>query len=146
MNMDHLVPTHKNLTASSLAMVLFSVLTGALGQMLFKEAVNSTGALTFTFEALIALFTTPIFLVGLIVFVVSALTWLFALMRVDLSFAYPFLSLSYVIVTLGGSILFEENVTVPRLVGVAVIVCGLLIVAFGESNTAQSTNGTTSSP
>lgn len=139
MNPDAAVLPRKNLTALSLAIVLFSVLAGALGQMLFKAAVNSTGELTLTPEALIGLFTTPVFLLGLLVFAVSALTWLIALMRVDLSFAYPFLSLSYVIVTLGGALVFHENVTLPRLLGVAVIIAGLLIVAYGESNAAKET-------
>jgi drug/metabolite transporter (DMT)-like permease len=58
--------------------------------------------------------------------------WLLALMKADLSFAYPFLSLTYIAVLIGGAVLFQENVTLPRVIGFAVIVSGVLIVARSE--------------
>jgi multidrug transporter EmrE-like cation transporter len=54
---------------------------------------------------------------------------LIALSRVELSFAYPFLSVSYVLVLAAGYFWFEETVTVSRITGVALICIGTLFVA-----------------
>jgi drug/metabolite transporter (DMT)-like permease len=48
---------------------------------------------------------------------------------VDLSFAYPFLSVSYVLVLLAGYFWFGEVITVTRIAGVALICIGTFFVA-----------------
>lgn len=58
---------------------------------------------------------------------VAALFWLVALSRLPLSTAYPFMSTSFVLVLLLGSLLLGENVGVGQIVGIALICCGLAI-------------------
>jgi len=52
-----------------------------------------------------------------------------ALSRVDLSFAYPFLSVSYVLVLLAGYFWFGEAVNAYRIIGITLICFGTLFVA-----------------
>jgi multidrug transporter EmrE-like cation transporter len=54
---------------------------------------------------------------------------LMALSRVDLSFAYPFLSISYVLVLAAGYFWFGESVNATRILGVALICFGTFFVA-----------------
>jgi multidrug transporter EmrE-like cation transporter len=54
---------------------------------------------------------------------------LMALSRVDLSFAYPFLSISYVLVMIAGYFWFGESVNLTRVLGVALICGGTFFVA-----------------
>jgi drug/metabolite transporter (DMT)-like permease len=117
---------------SALGLILLSVVLAGSGQLIFKAAMNSLGELELTLPGLVALVTSPLLLVGLAVFFVSALLWLVALLRADLSFAVPFLSLSYVIVLTGSYTLFHEHIGPLRLVGFALIVLGLFVVARGE--------------
>jgi drug/metabolite transporter (DMT)-like permease len=119
----------------SLGIVLLSVALGIVGQLTFKAAMNNLGALELSLDTLIRMATSPLLLLGLVIYAASTGCWLLALMKADLSFAYPFLSLTYIGVLLGGSLFFHENITGGRIIGFAVIVIGLLIVARGEVRT-----------
>jgi len=120
----------------SIGLVLASVACGAVGQLTLKAGMNSLGPLELSLNTFVSMVTSPLLLVGIAIFGVSTVLWLLALMKADLSFAYPFLSLTYIAVLVGGAILFHEKVTLPRVVGFAVIVTGVLIVARSEQKKA----------
>jgi multidrug transporter EmrE-like cation transporter len=67
--------------------------------------------------------------VGLAVYVFSAAVWIFALARLPLAVAYSFLALSYVGVSAVAVMRFDESLTPAQWVGVAVAVCGVVLVA-----------------
>jgi drug/metabolite transporter (DMT)-like permease len=122
----------KSANIQSIGLIIASVACGAVGQLILKAGMKSLGPLQLSVNTLVSMATSPLLLVGIAVFGVSTLLWLLALMKADLSFAYPFLSLTYIAVLIGGAVLFQENVTLPRIVGFAVIVAGVLIVARSE--------------
>lgn len=116
----------------SIGLVLVSVVLAAAGQLTFKAALNDIGELELSVQMFVDLLTNPTMLLGLVIFGSSMLLWLLALMKADLSFVYPFLSLAYFLVPLGGVVLFGEELTITRVVGVVVIVVGLLVIARSE--------------
>ncbi len=120
----------------SIGMVLASVAFGAVGQLTLKAGMNSVvesyGKLQLSIDTLLHMATNPLLIVGIAIFGVSTLLWLFALAKADLSFAYPFLSLTYLAVLIGGAFLFGDKVTLPRVLGFAVIIAGVFIVARSE--------------
>ncbi|MBZ0288289.1 MAG: multidrug resistance protein [Anaerolineae bacterium] len=132
----HSAAETRSANLQSIGLVLSSVACGAVGQLVLKAGMNDIaqklGPLQLSVETLISMATNPLLLVGIAIFVVSTLLWLLALMKADLSFAYPFLSLTYIAVLVGGAILFHEKVTLIRVVGFAVIVIGVFIVARSE--------------
>jgi drug/metabolite transporter (DMT)-like permease len=73
--------------------------------------------------------TNPYVIVGLAVYVGSTLFWLVTLSRVDLSYAYPFASLSYVVMLLASWLLFKENITSLRLLGSFVVMTGVILIS-----------------
>jgi len=93
---------------------------------------SASGKLQLSLDTLIHMATNPLLIVGIAIFGVSTLLWLFALAKADLSFAYPFLSLTYLAVLIGGAFLFGDKVTVPRVLGFAVIIIGVFIVARSD--------------
>ncbi len=125
-----------NANMQSVGMVLASVAFGAVGQLTLKAGMNSVvqpyGKLQLSPDTLIHMATNPLLIVGIAIFGISTLLWLFALAKADLSFAYPFLSLTYLAVLLGGAFLFGDKVTLPRVLGFAVIITGVWIVAHSE--------------
>lgn len=125
--------TKPSTNLQSLGLILGSVACGAVGQLTLKAGMNSLGPVQFTVNTLLSMATNPLLLVGIAIFGVSTLLWLLALMKADLSFAYPFLSLTYMAVLIGGALLFHEDVTLARVVGFAVIVTGVWVVARSES-------------
>jgi len=66
---------------------------------------------------------------GLLVMVISMASHLLVLSKVDISFAYPFLGLSFVLITLWGYYVLSEPMNIYKIAGVAFIVCGVALVA-----------------
>lgn len=71
----------------------------------------------------------PQVLLGLVLYGVGALAWIAVLSRIDLSVAYPFLALNFVLVTVSSQFLLGESVPGMRWLGVLVICGGILLVA-----------------
>ncbi len=113
--------------------ILISVLLGATGQVLLKKGMLLIGPLTLSLveigDILLRLVTNPFVVLGLGTYVVSTVIWLGALSRVDLSYAYPFVSLSYVLMLLASWLLLHENLSPIRLLGTFVIVMGVFLVS-----------------
>ena len=66
---------------------------------------------------------------GLAIFGLSAVVWLLVLSRASLSFAYPFASLTYVLILLAARFVLHEEIPLLRWVGVFFIVTGIVLVA-----------------
>jgi drug/metabolite transporter (DMT)-like permease len=66
---------------------------------------------------------------GLLIFVFSAGIWLLVLSRVSLSFAYPFVSLTYVIIVVFDRVVLNEPVSPLRWTGVFVVIFGILLIS-----------------
>ena len=113
--------------------IFISVLLGATGQVLLKKGMLLIGPLTLSIaeigDILLRLVTNPFVMLGLGTYVVSTVIWLVALSRVDLSYAYPFVSLSYVLMLLASWLLLHENLSPIRLLGTFVIVMGVFLVS-----------------
>ena len=63
--------------------------------------------------------------------VVAALAWIAALSRLDLSTAYPFVAASFALVLVLSAIVFDERLTIPKIIGAALIVVGLIVGSHG---------------
>lgn len=117
----------------SFGLILFGVLLNAAAQLLLKAGTNSIGTFSFTRENLwpVAwkLATEYHILGGLSCYVVSVVVWIMALSRVEVSVAYPMLSIGYVVNAFAAWYLFGEVLSVSRLVGIGVIILGVYIVA-----------------
>jgi drug/metabolite transporter (DMT)-like permease len=113
--------------------ILISVMGGALGQILLKKGMSSMGPLTLSVEQAIPILwkmaTNPYVVFGLGIYLLGTVFWLTALSRVDLSYAYPFASLSYVIMLIASWWLFDENITLLRVIGSVVIIIGVFLVS-----------------
>ena len=66
---------------------------------------------------------------ALSLYALGAIFWLFVLSRFDLSYAYPFGALSYVLITAASWLIFKEDIPALRLVGIGCIMVGILILA-----------------
>lgn len=113
--------------------LLAGVLLNAGAQLLLKAGVKPLGAIGgppgTLLPALATAFTRGPVLAGLACYVLSVAVWLIALSRVDVSIAYPMLSLGYVVNALAAWWLFGEAVGAARLAGIGIILIGVLVVA-----------------
>ena len=118
---------------SFLPLILFTVFTNAAAQIMLKKGMMAVGTLDVAADGLIStvfrvLFNPFVFL-GLSTFVVSMASHLIVLSKVQLSYAYPFLSLAYVVVAAYSYFFFAEDVGLARLAGFGLIIAGTILIA-----------------
>ncbi|HEX5464764.1 MAG TPA: SMR family transporter [Burkholderiales bacterium] len=117
----------------SFGLVLTGVLLNAVAQLLLKAGTNVLGVIRFDSGNIATLgfriATEPHIIGGLCCYVVSVVVWIMALSRVQVSIAYPMLSIGYVVNALAAWYLFGESVTLTRLAGIGIIILGVFIVA-----------------
>jgi drug/metabolite transporter (DMT)-like permease len=69
---------------------------------------------------------------GVFIFIMSLLLWLYLLSQFDLSFLYPFGSLSYVLAAMGGWFFFAERISLCRGGGILLILVGVILIAKSQ--------------
>ena len=113
--------------------IIISVVGSAAGQLLLKKGMNTMGPITLSFNQLPAIVwqmaTNLNVFVGLAIYLIGTVFWLAALSRVDLSFAYPFASFNYVVMLVASWYMFDEKITLSRILGTVVIGIGVLLIS-----------------
>ncbi len=74
-------------------------------------------------------------LVGLIIYFFFGVAWLKILADVPVSFAFPFLAISYVVIILGSAILLNEDINSLKIVAIALIIAG--VICLSRSDTTE---------
>lgn len=127
--------THTKGHPMNIVLILVSVCLAGIAQVTLKIGVDRVtkaggGAhIALGGSGLKNLATSPVIWGGLFLFGLSAVVWLFALSRVELSFAYPFAALGYAIIVLASLTVLHESVPPLRWAGVALIMVGIVLVA-----------------
>lgn len=121
------------MTLPTFVLLLTGVLLNAGAQLLLKAGANSVGPVSLTADSLVSasirFATEPHIFGGLVCYAISVVVWIIALTRVEVSVAYPMLSIGYVVNAAAAWALFNEQVTPMRMLGIGIIVIGVWIVA-----------------
>lgn len=121
------------MTLLSFALVLTGVLLNAAAQLLLKAGTNAIGHFEYSAANVLPIglkvAQQPHILGGLACYVISVVVWILALSRVEVSIAYPMLSLGYVVNAAAAYFLFGEDVNAMRVAGIFVIIAGVVLVA-----------------
>ena len=127
---------------STLAYILISGVLGVTGQLILKRSMAALGPLTLGPDTALAitwrLMLDPMVILGVVVTVSGTFFWLIALSRVDLSYAYPFASLNYLLILLASWGAFGEQPTPMRVAGVVIICLGVWAISRTPARTAAS--------
>ncbi|WNJ19774.1 EamA family transporter [Pontibacter sp. G13] len=118
---------------SALIFAIASVLIMASAQFLFKGGLIDQPEIPESpspFYRIIDLVFRPKILGGLLLSGVGAGLWLLALSDLELSYAFPFLSLNYIIIPIGAVVLYGERIGKVRKMGIGLICVGILFIAF----------------
>lgn len=121
----------------AIALALLATLIATLGQLLLKSGMRQVGPisrvdLSHPFLLLVTVFSNPLILIAIPLYVAGFLTWLIVLSKLDLSYAYPFLAVTYVLVPLLSWLFLGEHVPSMRWIGIAVICVGLVLVGWAK--------------
>ena len=117
----------------SFLLILSGVVLNAGAQLLLKAGTNSLGILIFNREAILSTLLRvalePFIVVGLAVYILSFVIWIAALSKVDVSIAYPMLSIGYLINAVAAWYFFGEVVSHQKIAGLVTIMLGVYLVA-----------------
>lgn len=118
----------------SLILVLISCLLTAIGQVAFKYGMNIVSPKIEVAENLahtlyIVLFN-PVIILGFISFGSGAVVWLFALAKLELSYAVPLSAITYLFILIAGVFLFKEPLTAAKLAGTVLVVVGIGVLSL----------------
>ena len=115
-----------------LPLILFGVLLNAGAQLLLKAGMRRIGYFEFAWAnawpVSMQVAVSPFILAGLCAYVLSVMVWLLALSRVDVSYAYPLLSVGYIVNAIAAYYLFQEDLSFTRVAGILVIIAGVYLV------------------
>lgn len=113
--------------------ILLTVLLTAYGQLILKWRMNFLDEpptpLLEKFWFLFKIIFDPYIFSGFFAAFLASLTWMAALAKFDLSFAYPFMSLAFVVVLLCSYVFLNEALTVQKIFGLVLIVLGLVVAS-----------------
>lgn len=114
-------------------LIFTGVFLNAVAQLLLKAGTNAVGHFHFAAENIVPigwkLATQPAILGGMACYAISLVVWIMALSRVEVSVAYPMLSVGYVLNAIAAWYFFGEAVSLTRLIGIGIIIIGVYIVA-----------------
>jgi multidrug transporter EmrE-like cation transporter len=111
--------------------ILVSVGLGSTGQVLFKRGMQVFGHVTVAniWAQLIQILLIPYIPLGFLCFGVSSILWLVVVSKLELSYAYPMVSLGYVVVVLSSWLFLGEELSLLRIAGLALICVGVALVS-----------------
>jgi drug/metabolite transporter (DMT)-like permease len=117
----------------SLALIFINILIGSVGQLMFKSGMMQigrigVGEISRPLATLGAVFTNPYILLALPLYAVALILWLVVLSRLQLSFAYPFLSMAYVVNAVLAQAILGEHISVLRWVAIGLICSGVMVM------------------
>lgn len=111
--------------------ILGCIVFTVYGQLVLKWRMNLKGALPEALDDKLVfmakLFLDPWLISGFGAAFVASLFWMAAMTKFELSFAYPFMSLSFLIVFILSIWLFGEAFTWGKLIGLSMVVAGLIV-------------------
>lgn len=113
--------------------ILLSVLLNCTAQICMKSGMMSIGEINGGLQGFLGAVPHMIISLALwgsaVCYILSIALWLIVLSKVDVSYAYPFLSIGYVLSAIVGHFLFAESVTPVRIAGIAVICFGVILIS-----------------
>jgi drug/metabolite transporter (DMT)-like permease len=114
--------------ASTIAFTVYS-------QLVLRWQVGSAGAapqdVVEKIRFVASLLINPWVLSGILATFLAGVSWMLAMTRFEISYAYPFVSLNYVLVMIASVVWFDEQMSPAKVAGTLLIVAGIIVVSKG---------------
>jgi multidrug transporter EmrE-like cation transporter len=120
-------------TGLTFGLVITGVLLNAAAQFALKASVRDVGAIALSASSALPMAlrvgAEPWLWLGLGCYGVSVIVWILALSRVEVSIAYPMLSIGYVVNALAAWAWLGESMNPAKVLGIGIIVLGVFVLA-----------------
>ena len=113
--------------------VFICVILNVISQLLLKMGMNGIGYFEYNVSSLMSIglraATNPGIIFGLFLYGLSFVLWLVVLSRLEVSLAYPLLSIGYIIMPFVSYLFLGETLSLNRLIGICIIIAGVCLVS-----------------
>jgi multidrug transporter EmrE-like cation transporter len=118
---------------SNLALILGGVLLNCAAQLFIRKGMLMNGEVSVNLSSisgsLLPMLKNAYLWAGMFCYGISVFLWMIVLSKVEVSYAYPFLSIGYVVAAFIGYKFFGESLSAIRVAGIAVICVGVFLIS-----------------
>lgn len=115
--------------------ILLTIFFTVYSQLVMRWQVTAAGQLpddiTGKVRFVIILLLNPWVVSGVISTFLAGVSWMLAMTRFEISYAFPFVSLNYVLILAASVFLFNESFSVTKILGSLIIIVGIVVIAKG---------------
>jgi multidrug transporter EmrE-like cation transporter len=116
--------------------LLLAIFFGVVSQLIIKWQMSAFSFNDYEtwqdkFALAFSMLLNPYIIISLILTLLAGVTWMIAMTKFEISYAYPFTLLGLVLVTIFSVIFFGESVNTYKIIGIAVIVLGIVLISKG---------------
>ncbi len=114
--------------------LLLAICFGVASQLIIKWQMS-----TFSFDdyetwqdkyaLAFSMLLNPYIIISLILTLLAGVTWMIAMTKFEISYAYPFTLLGLVLVTIFSVVFFSESVNTYKLSGIVLIMLGIVVIS-----------------
>ena len=108
--------------------ILTCVIFNSIAQILLKFGMRNFGKNLISITVIPSLISNMYVIFGAVLYGMSFILWLYVLSKVKVSYAYPFISLSYVLVAVLGTFMLGEKITIGAWLGICFVVIGVTLI------------------
>jgi multidrug transporter EmrE-like cation transporter len=109
-------------------LLFLTILLRAVSDLCLKAAVHKNFKLNTPFDLIIHFFkfiTNPFIWLGFFIAIFNLGLWALNLCHFSLNYAYPFNSISYILIILAGKLFFKEHLDKNKIIGIIFIIIGV---------------------
>lgn len=115
--------------------IVLTILFTVYSQLIMRWQVSVAGPLPENADAKITyifnLLINPWVVTGVFATFLAGVSWMLTMTKFEISYAYPFVSLNYILILAAGILFFNESISPTKLMGSAVVIIGVLIISRG---------------
>ena len=114
----------------TLVLILIAAVINTTAQLCLKAGADRLKSVSWTHlgSLLLQFSVNPYLILGGLCYVTSVTVWIVVLSRVPVSFAYPMSSIAYVTTAIAAVILFNESLSLTKIIGILVIIFGVYLI------------------
>jgi len=115
--------------------ILATVVCTVYSQLVLRWQVGAAGELPLDgpgkFRFVLTLLVNPWVLSGIVATFFAGVSWMLAMTRFEISYAYPFISLNYIVILAAGILLFNESLSQQKIMGTVIVIIGIALISKG---------------
>ena len=116
--------------------LLLSIILGVGSQLIIKWKMSAFSFDNYEtwqekFSLAFSMLLNPYIIIALVLTLLAGVTWMIAMTKFEISYAYPFTLLALVLVTIFSVIFFGESINIYKLIGIIFIIIGIVVISKG---------------